>query len=85
MSRNVQKIRLSQNITTKAAMKAITMPSEPNRLVSVELVEDVVVAVAVLVAVVVAVGDAAGPRVNIVVRICVIFVIVGQTPLSEIT
>jgi hypothetical protein len=53
-------------------------------VVSVELPEEVAVAVAVAVAVGVtpAFGVAAGPIVSIVVRICVIFVIAGRTPLS---
>jgi len=49
-------------------------------VVSVELPEEVAVAVAV--GVTPAVGVAAGPIVSIVVRICVIFVIAGRTPLS---
>jgi hypothetical protein len=66
-------------------MKAITIPNEPNKLERVELVDEVVVAGAAVVTVVVAVGEAAGPRVNIVVSICVICVIVGPTPLSKVT
>ena len=73
-------IRLSQNITTKATIKPITIPREFVRVVSVELPEEVAVAVAV--GVTPAVGVAAGPIVSIVVRICVIFVIAGRTPLS---
>ena len=87
MSRKVQIIRLSQNITTKATTKPITIPSELTILVSKELLVDVGVAVAFATAVAVAeavptVGVAAGPVRSIVVSICVICVIAGLTPLS---
>ena len=82
ISRNVHIIRLSQNMTVKATIKPMTIPSELVRVVNVLLPEDVV-AVAVAAAVGAAVGVAAGPIVSIVVSICVIDVIAGQTPLSE--
>ena len=78
MSRNVQIIRLSQNMIVKATIKPMTIPSEFVRVVKVLLPEDV--GVAVETAVGAAVGVASGPIFKIVVTICVI---AGLMPLSE--
>src|SRR5205823_1033998 len=86
ISRNVQIIKLSQNITVKATIKPITTPNEFVIVVKMLLLEDVVVpaAVAVAVAAALGVGVAATPAVvlSIVVNICVICVIARQMPLS---
>ena len=82
ISRNVQMMRLSQKITTKATIKPITTPSELVRLDSVLLVDEVV-AVDVAVAVGVAVGAIpVNGFVFSIAIICVIVVIVGVAPLS---
>jgi len=78
MSRNVQIIRLSQNMTVKATTKPMTMPNEFVRVVNVLLPVDGGVAVGVGEAV----GVAAGPIVSIVVRVCATCIISGLTPLS---
>jgi hypothetical protein len=85
MSRKVQMIRLSQNITRKATKKLATHAREFVIVDRVELPE--VVAVAVAVGLGAAVAVAAGPVVNIVVRIWVtcVCVIAGLTPLSGYT
>ena len=82
MSRKVQMIRLSQNITRKATKKPIKIPREFTIAVRVDPPEEVVVAVAVGLGT--ATGVTAGPVVSIVVRICVtcVCVIAGLTPLS---
>jgi len=82
MSRNVQIIRLSQNMIVKATIKPMTIPSEFVRVVKVLLPEDG--GVAVETAVGVAVGVASGLISRIVVRICATCVIAGLMPLSEI-
>src|SRR2546422_10761845 len=87
ISRNVQIIKLSQNITVKATIKPITIPNELVIVVKMLLpLEDVVVpaAVAVAVAAALGVGVAAAPAVvlSIVVNIYVICVIARQMPLS---
>src|SRR6266550_3640706 len=82
MSRNVQIIRLSQNMIVKATIKPMTIPSEFVRVVKVLLPEDGGVAVETTVGA--AVGVASGPIFRIVVRICAICVITGLMPLSEI-
>src|SRR6266699_4164421 len=82
MSRNVQRIRLSQNMIVKATIKPMTIPSEFVRVVKVLLPEDG--GVAVETAVGVAVGVASGLISRIVVRICATCVIAGLMPLSEI-
>src|SRR6266516_3084765 len=86
ISRNVQIIKLSQNITVKATIKPITTPNELVIVVKMLLLEDVVVpaAVAVAVAAALGVGVAAAPAVvlSIVVNIYVICVIARQMPLS---
>src|SRR2546421_6306050 len=82
MSRNVQIIRLSQNMTVKATIKPITMPNEFVKVVNVLLPVGAGVAVAATVAVGTPVGVATGLVVSIVVSICVICVIAGLTPLS---
>jgi len=79
ISRNVQIIRLSQNITVKATTKPMTIPSEFVRVVKVLLPEDVGVGVTVGAAV----GVATGAVLSIVVRICAICVIAGLSPLSD--
>src|SRR5436305_15093592 len=79
MSRNVQIIRLSQNMKVKATIKPMTIPSEFVRAVKVLLPEEVGVGTTVGAAV----GVATGPILSIVVRICVICVIAGLLPLSE--
>src|SRR6266704_3131865 len=78
MSRNVQIIRLSQNMIVKATIKPMTIPSEFVRVVKVLLPEDGGVAVETTVGA--AVGVASGP----IFRICAIYVIAGLMPLSEI-
>src|SRR6266568_9075627 len=84
ISRNVQIIKLSQNITVKATIKPITTPNELVIVVKMLLLlEDVVVAVAVAAALGVGVG-AAAVVVSIVVSICVTCVIARQMPLSGI-
>jgi len=81
MSRNVQIIRLSQNMIVKATIKPMTIPSEFVRVVKVLLPEDGGVAVETTVGA--AVGVTSGPIFRIVVRICAICVIAGLMPLSE--
>src|SRR5438270_13814271 len=82
ISRNVHIIRLSQKMTVKATIKPMTIPSELVRVDNVLLPEEDAVAVAVAVGTTVGVATA-GPVVSIVVSICVIDVMSGQTPLSE--
>ena len=66
MSRNVQIIRLSQNMTVNATIKAMTILREFVRVVKVLLPEDG--GVAVETAVGAAVGVTSGPILSIVVR-----------------
>src|SRR5947209_19617683 len=85
ISRNVQIIKLSQNITVKATIKPITIPSELVIVVNVLLPLDDEVDAAVAVAVAAALGvgvPANGLVVSRVVSICVTCVIAGQMPLS---
>lgn len=79
ISRNVQIIRLNQNMMVKATIKPMTTPNEFVKVVSVLLVVDVGVAVGE------GVGVASGPILSIVIeRVCATCVISGLTPLSEI-